>query len=66
MFKDLMSKFFCVNIHITHTLKDQSLLVIISFYHVFQNMTQTFYGAVSATNCNVVHRICQDSMNEPS
>ena len=65
MFKDLMSKFFCVNLHISHTLKDRCLLVIMSFYHVFQNVAQTFYGAVSATNCTVMHRICRDSVNEP-
>ena len=64
MFKDLMSKFFCVNVHISHTLKDRRLLVIMSFYHIFQNMAQTFYGAVSATNYTVMHRICWDSVNE--
>ena len=65
MFKDLMSKFFCY-VHVSHTLKDQFLLVIINFYHVFQSPAQTFFSAISAKECNVMCRICWDYVNEPS
>ena len=54
MFKDLMSKFFCVNVHISHTLKDRCLLVIMSFYHISERGSNFLW-------CSFSHKLYCDA-----